>query len=427
MASVTTPAQLDGLFKQIYADNIVNLIPDSARLVKDIKFVGADKETGDQYNQPVVLSNEHGVSFGAAGDGAFSLNSAIALSMKNASIQGSMQVLRSAISYDAASKASSSKKAFVRGTEFLIENMLESMTKSQEISLLYGGSGIGSASAVTGTTTSTETDRVITLSTASFAAGIWSGAENSIINFYTAGGALVSSSADANFTVAAVDIGARTIKLTHTAAGGQALKTAITSAAVNIFRQGSYGKEMTGLNEISSNTTGTIFGISATTFGAWAGNVHSAGSGALTMAKVLAGLAKAAQRGLNEDVTLYTNPATWANLNADQAALRSYDSSYKSSNADVGQQSITYYGQTGKIDIISHSLVKEGEAFAVPLSRCRRIGSSDITFKRPGRQGEDFFRELPDSAGYELRSYQDISLFCSSPNKLVKFSSIVNS
>jgi hypothetical protein len=343
--------------------------------------------------------------------------------MKNASIQGSMQVLRSAISYDAASKASSSKKAFVRGTEFLIENMLESMTKSQEISLLYGGSGIGSGSAISGSGTA----RVVTLATASFAAGIWSGAENSIINFYSAAGSLVSSGADADFTITSVDIGARTLTLSCTSAGGTALSTAIGSAAHNIFRKGSYGKEMTGLNEISSNVSGTVFGISASTYGAWAGNVHSAGSGALTMAKVLAGLAKAAQRGLNEDVTLYTNPATWANLNADQAALRSYDSSYKSSNADVGQQSITYYGQTGKIDIISHSLVKEGEAFAVPLARCRRIGSSDITFKRPGRQGEDFFRELPDSAGYELRSYQDISLFISSPNKLVKFSSIVNS
>ena len=50
MASVTSPAQLDGMFKQVYADNIQNLIPETARLVKDIKFVSADKETGNKHS-----------------------------------------------------------------------------------------------------------------------------------------------------------------------------------------------------------------------------------------------------------------------------------------------------------------------------------------------------------------------------------------
>ena len=73
MAQYTTPAQLDGLFKEIYADKIINLIPDTAKLVKRIPFVSADKENGNNYNQPVVLSNEHGMSFGSSSAGAFSL------------------------------------------------------------------------------------------------------------------------------------------------------------------------------------------------------------------------------------------------------------------------------------------------------------------------------------------------------------------
>ncbi|MAY37042.1 MAG: hypothetical protein CMN84_13180 [Spongiibacteraceae bacterium] len=422
MASVTSPAQLDGLFKQIYADNIQNLIPETARLVKDIKFVSADKETGNKYNQPVVLSNEQGISFGGASAGAFSLNSAVALTMKNAQLEGSQMVLRSSISYDAASKASNSKKAFVRGTEFLVENMMESMTKFLEIALLYGGKGTGSFNAITGSSTA----RVVTCTTASFAAGIWSGTENAVINFYTAAGALVSSGADADFIITSVDITNKKLTLECTSGGGSALDSAIGSAAVDSFWKGAYGNEMTGLDGIITNAT-ALFGIDASVYSLWAGNSHACGGAALTLAKVLSGLSKAVERGLNEDVYLYTNPITWSNLNSDQAALRSYDYSYKPAKSEAGSHAIEYHGNNGKITVVPHNCVKEGEAFALPLRKARRIGSSEITFKRPGRQGEDFFRELSDSAGYELRSFLDQSLFIETPARTVKYTGIVNS
>jgi hypothetical protein len=55
-----------------------------------------------------------------------------------------------------------------------------------------------------------------------------------------------------------------------------------------------------------------------------------------------------------------------------------------------------------------------------------RVGSTDITFRRPG-QGDEFFKDLENSAGYELRAYTDQALFCSAPGKLVLIDSIVNS
>ena len=54
-----------------------------------------------------------------------------------------------------------------------------------------------------------------------------------------------------------------------------------------------------------------------------------------------------------------------------------------------------------------------------------RVGSSDITFKRPG-QGEEFFRDLETAAGYELRAYCDQAVFSAAPGRMVLINNIVN-
>ena len=54
-----------------------------------------------------------------------------------------------------------------------------------------------------------------------------------------------------------------------------------------------------------------------------------------------------------------------------------------------------------------------------------RVGSQDVSFKRPG-QGEEFFRDLENAAGYELRLYTDQALFCMAPGRSTLISSIVN-
>lgn len=53
-------------------------------------------------------------------------------------------------------------------------------------------------------------------------------------------------------------------------------------------------------------------------------------------------------------------------------------------------------------------------AYLLSLEDWMRVGSTDMTFKRPG-QGEEFFRDVENSAAYELRLYSDQALFCSAP------------
>jgi hypothetical protein len=119
------------------------------------------------------------------------------------------------------------------------------------------------------------------------------------------------------------------------------------------------------------------------------------------------------------------NPRTWSDLLTEQTALRQYDSSYKSSSAEAGHQEITFYGQNGKVEILPSIFVKEGYSYVLCLDELLRIGSTDVTFKRPD-QGDTFFRELENAAGYELRAYSDQALLCFSPGKNTLIYNIAN-
>ncbi len=156
----------------------------------------------------------------------------------------------------------------------------------------------------------------------------------------------------------------------------------------------------------------------------WKAGTYAAG-GALTMAKVLSAVGVGVNRGLNEDVHVLVNPITWQNLNADQAALRQYDSSYSSKEAHNGTEGITYHGQNGKITVLSHPIIKEGEAMVLPLKKVKRIGACELSFKTPGSE-DQMFRQLDSSAGVELRLYGNQAIFIETPARCVKITGIVN-
>ena len=423
MAQYNSPSTLTGLFKEVYGDDIKNLIPETSKLTKMFPFVEKEKQEGNKYHQPVIVSAEQGATYAAASAGAFALNDHIASTLQDAQVEGSQILLRAAIGYDAAAKAAKGKKAFADATELLVENLLESHTKRLELSILYGRSGLGLGdSSVNASATST----VITFTTASWASGIWSGLENAVLNFYNnPADTLVSSGADANFTITAVSVSARTITVTGTATGITALDSALASTGqADAFFLGSHGAEMYGLNSILTNT-GSLFNISAATYGLWAANTSSAGSAQLSMTKILNGISKAAQRGLNESTVVLCNPDGWTNVMSDLAALRKYDGSYDRKKGDNGFESLMFYSQAGEIEVVPYNIVKEGDAFILPKKKVRRLGATEITFKTPGREDE-IFLQLPSNAGYEIRSYSDQAIFLETPARATKITSIVN-
>jgi hypothetical protein len=407
MAAQNTASTISAWLKEVYADKLDTLIPEGVRLVKMVKFSQGEKELGDKYIQPVALTHEFGFSVGT---GAFTLKDAVAATYAEAQVEGKNLLLRTQVSYDAMAKASNSKKAFMKWSEQVVSNMTASFTKRLEVLHFYGGTSLGTVSAVNSNT--------LTITTATWASGIWAGAESAPLNAYdTASGGSRQDTAAAGFMViSSVDLVARTITVDDA-----------TGVAANdlIYFYGFYGSELNGLDKICTNT-GTLYNISASSYALWKGNSYSAGSAKLTFKKIQHAVALAVAKGLDEKVTVFCSPATYADLNSDLTSMQRLDQSYKKSKGEQGVESISFYGPNGEIEIVPSIYVKEGEAFCVPLSKLKRLGSTDVTMRMPGQQEDQLVLQLGSSAGYEMRLFYDGNLFCERPAWLVKITSITN-
>ena len=110
----------------------------------------------------------------------------------------------------------------------------------------------------------------------------------------------------------------------------------------------------------------------------------------------------------------------------DQAALRRYDGSYSRERLEQGSERLLFHSQNGVLEIEPSIYIKEGYAYLLSLNDWMRVGSADMTFKRPG-SGDEFFRDLENAAGYELRLWSDQAIFCMAPGRSVIITNIVNS
>lgn len=406
-ASANTLGTLNGFFKEAYADKLKELIPDGVKLLNRINFMSKDKQPGNLYHQPVILGMEHGVTFASSDEDAFNLNPPVAGVIKDAQIKGNPIVMRSLLGYVSASRAAlGGQKAFMDATKFLVANMLRSMAKKLEIEMLYGQMGYA--------TVASNVTTAVTITTAEWAPGIWAGAEGMPIEIRDTTG----STSKGEFVVSSVNMDTRVVTL-------NADPGALVAGDV-IWHKGAYGNEFPGIHKILTISSGSLFNINVGTYNLFKGNNYSASSAALSFSKLQSAAARAVEKGLDGKLLALVNPRAWANMLSDQAALRMYDQSYSAAKAEVGSKSIQFHSQNGEIEIEPSIYVKEGYAYLLSLEDWYRVGSTDMTFKRPG-QGEEFFRDLENSAAYELRLFSDQALFCCSPGKNVIVTAIVNS
>lgn len=395
---------LNGFFKELYADKVKNLIPEGLKVHNRVKFLQGDK-LGNFYHFPVILGAEHGFTHAGQQDGAFNLIESVAGQVKDATAQGYQTVLRSSLSYSALSRATSAgKAAFENATKFVVGNMVNSYGKRQEVLSMYGQSGLGTIASTAG--------NVITVTTADWAAGIWSGMKSMPMEIRSSAGTLRGICNIQN-----IDMNGRTLTV-------DALPPGSVATDVLWYRT-QYGNATPGIHDIISNT-GTLFGIDASQYELWSGNSYGAGSAALSFAKIQAAIARAVEKGLDSKVEVLVNPRTWANLLTEQAALRMYDSSYSRSKSENGSESICFYGQNGEVEIIPSIYVKEGNAYVAPLDEYFYVGSTPMTFQLPGLQ-DQFIRQLENSAGFELRLFSDQILACRSPGHSTIITGISNS
>ena len=425
---------LDGLYKVAYAKGVEDVLPWKKKIADLIDFVPSELQNGKQYEQPVILTGEQGFTYSLDTQSAYDLNDSIGMAMQSAIVPGADIVLDSTVGYNQAARASHSPTAFktVMSTKF--ENMLKSSSHRLEIAYLYGQDSIGTAASQTGTIASSMMPIVI--DTASWATGIWAGAKNAQVVFVKASDNTAVDSLR-SFTVAQVVPDTRTVYFSAGTAGTAGtlttLETAIEAYAVNIHFYGSVSgsagsfayAEMAGLKKQMTNT-GSLFGIDAAAYDLWRGNSVST-SGQLTMAKVLSALSRPIGRGLDEDVEMFVNPSTWADLASNLAALRRFDGSYSKSKAANGSEALEYVSQNGKITIHSYNIVKEGDCIIFPKSKVIRIGARELSLNDPTRPADEIFFTIPGKAGVGLRTYTNQAIFLEAPAQAVYISGIVNS
>lgn len=415
MAQQNTPTTLSSYLKEVYADQIITLVPEGVKFLDLVDFIEADKEPGGHYNQPVQLTQEFGFSVGS---GAFALNAAVAHQSANAQLNGTSVLLRSQISYDAAARASTSKKAFLKWSESKFIPMLSSFKKRLEILHLYGQQGLGKIATVAVANT---VEVTITFATGTWSPGIWAGSEGMTVDVYSALTAGTKRTAGGLASVKSVDMPNKTIVISCTNG------TDATNVAINdhLFFYGHYGVEAAGFFQMTANTA-TIWNVNAAIYSLWKSTQYSSSSAAVTMAKLLTATGKTFEKGCDEKLTCLIPGQAYQNVNSDLAALRRLDGSFNKKKGTNGQESIEFYGVTGALELVPSLYLKEGQCAIFPATQCKRIGATDTTMTMPGQNANELVLQVPDFAAYEMRLYTEQAFFCQRPAWCVEVNNIVS-
>jgi hypothetical protein len=407
---------LNGWFKEQYADAPVESIPAQFRLQENVKF-GEVLTQGADYAVPLVLQYPSGFTYAGSSAGAFALNQASSGKTVKATVTGSQLLLREAIDYESAKLASSSKAAFGQVTSRVVKSMLMASRKRLEIEFLYGQSGLGTISNVA--------TAVFTITTAEWGAGIWAGSEGAQLDVWNAALTVNRGSC----TIVSVDLSARTVTVDAAPSG--------TIATDILYFKGAQGNECAGVHKILSNT-GTLFGVSASTYNLWKGSTFANGSAALTFTALSKLMNAMYEKGCENDVVglishkAYSNLMAGASISVSATAqspvsAQRVNQDYKPGGVTLGYDKIEYQEQNGKVTILPHTYVKEGNGYLLSKKDWMRIGATDLTFALPDSEGKQFIRSMSDNAGFELRAWSHQAPFCAKPGCSGYFTGIVNS
>jgi len=406
-----------GLLKQAYSEDISKVIPASSILQDQIDFVPDGQREGAQFNCPVLLSLPTGFTYGS---GYATFQPIIPSNVQYAYLTGSNINLRDGIANDLISRAMTDKNSFMTASKYVMMALQKSMSKELELNLLYGSSGYGQGSTIVA---STATVTKLTISAAAWAPAIWSGMENASLTIMN-GSSLVGT--EGGYTLTRVDIANRILYLTSSSGDATTL-VALNGTTVDVYQNTGYGNQMVGLKSILTASS-TLFGLATTSYSVWQPNTFDVGTAPLSLGKIEDACALATARGAeDEELSVLINPNSYANLVTEASSARRYDGSYSKKKLENGARELEYHGPNGIIKIVAHPFVKQGEGFVFPVSRAKRIGSTDITFDLPGFAGPALYLPSPTNTGVEVRVFTSQALFHEAPSHCVYLSNIVAS
>lgn len=425
-------------YKEIYGE-FKDLVPADLKMSNLVKFQSGDKQLGNEFHEPVVLSMEGGVTYMGSAGAIADLNKYVALSVQDAKVKSVEMMLRSAISTGAVSRSAKDSNSFKRALKLLIGNMQKSMYHRLEVALLYGQDSIGvvETAAVNGVDASIID---IAIADAEWATGIWAGTNKHKVDFLSA--TLAAKRAHAgtiDLVIAGYDFEAKSIKVQALDSSGAPVTLASTTiiATDKIFFKGEVMAGVTpehynmiGLKAIAERR-GVLFSINNSNTPLFQGNIIAPANATAMAPKVLdfstveKAAAKSAEKGVTSTTaTCLVSVHSWNNLLIDQAAKRRYSGSEVGQLKEGGRE-LEFLGQTGSIKIVPSTFVKDGYSFVFSEKDLMRIGSSDITMEQPGFEGEPI-KQLEDASGFQARAYSDQCLFTSRPGSITVIQYLTN-
>jgi len=414
-----TVGTLNGLFKTQYAPDLNDLIPQHAILQQKIKYVPADKQNGAFYAVPCVLRQSQGVTYLGESGGVGDLNDAINALMREAQVKGSELNLRGQLSYKALSQASTAgARAFKKASSWLVEDMANSMFSRLELSTLHGQVGLGKVASKTIASPSVVN---VVVSDETWASGIWVTLENAEFELWDG-----DTNRELVLQLTKITSSSRTLEFTYVSGSGTFGSIA---ADDDIFPKGAKKaggeyNEMAGLFKQYDPATVALFGITRTPYSLLKGNEASA-IGEISSAKVVEAASLAVDKGLMSDAIVLVGTKTFADLNAENMGLRMFDSSYSGAKAENGSQALSYDHINGKLTVVCHPFIKNGQGLIMDQNDALFVGSSKPTFEIPGMP-DRFFRLVEGKNAVELQNYADLAVFVHKPAQGVILSGITH-
>lgn len=406
-------ADLNALHQQTIAKTVLSLVPEDNQLLKMFQYEkGEEGELTGEYVHPLWMSFEQGFSSGSK---LYAYNNPIPAKAVRAKVQGQEISLKSAIANIDAQKSLVDKKNYVKNAGKFTENMVMSMNKRLESLMIYGQENLGEVESVNVSTNKLSAE--VTLSK-NFPVGVFAGSEGTAIDFFS------NDTKANNKAIQIVKVSTRDRKITVKSLdidedpNDKPEELDYITKGQSIHYAGFKKFEMAGLKTICSSVNKTLFGLDGREHSLWNGNPYPSQNKPMSMSLVLDALSYSVDHGLQEEVYCFTNPRHWNQCNNKLAALRSYDSSYRSSNLEIGSEQITYHGTSGKIKIMPHTYFKVGDAAIFPKSKFKRIGSQNLSFGVDGtdQSSQVWHRMERQSAVYSVLSTCQ-ALFCSDPSK----------
>lgn len=470
-------AEAIGIFKDAWDETgVVEAYRNKAPLLADAKL-SEGTEVGGVFHVATRLTYEGGQSWAPPqtqpGDtSTVPYVGATVGETPDAKVEGYQVFGRSRVTYEAIARSCQSvsdtapnkKKAVREVTQVVAGGLMEGTVKKCEALMLHGRRGLGQldtavdVSNVVATTYKSVSGYAVDVSIRpeAWSAAIWMAFEGHTFDLFadssgpsgsrlnTALNTELKGAGQYGFILIAVNpptpltngtASGRVLRLWHTSGTAGVNGTGVIggwttaadgAAAEHIcFEGGGPANEWIGLTNISRNA-GTLFNISALTFGMWRGNFRDS-VGNIRLAGLIRYLAEPINAGAQGTTIRAVVPTElFSQFANDEATLRRYAAA--TGNAENGFDNIKMYlPHQSMLEILGHGLQKDGEILCYVPSETIRVGSQDLDFVQrngSGSRKDRLILEVADRPASELRLYGQFSPYAYVPRHMLHLSGV---